>query len=107
MRAGQLNRIITINQPEQTAGPAGQQTSWVLFLTCYASISVLSSSEKYQYALFTSSATHKVTIRYQPGNPVRANMQVIFNGRTFIIEAVTDPDEDQRQQDLLCLELNT
>lgn len=41
-----------------------------------------------------------------PGTGVRANMLVLFQNRTFQIEAVLNPDERSKMLILLCIEIN-
>ena len=50
----------------------------------------------------TSEVTHLVTIRYLDG--VKASMLVWFRDRQFHIEAIIDPDEQQKVLFLLCIE---
>jgi SPP1 family predicted phage head-tail adaptor len=52
----------------------------------------------------TAQVTHRVTIRYLAG--VKSSMNICFRDRVFRIEAVVDPDEQQKVLYLLCVERN-
>ena len=58
------------------------------------------------YALgagFTSTVTHKVTIRY-PAVTIQAGMFVLYGSRSFLVQTVSDPDELRVQLDIMCQE---
>jgi SPP1 family predicted phage head-tail adaptor len=62
----------------------------------------LKGREIYAAQQRVSQVSHLVTIRYLDG--VKANMLVWFRDREFQIQAVIDPDEQQKVLFLLCLE---
>lgn len=106
LSAGQLNRPIVIESPSTTKDAFGQPstTGWTALLSTWASIRAVTSKEVYALgAGFTSQVTHKVTLRY-PTVTITPAMRVIYRGRTFVVQAVQDPDEERVQLDLLCLE---
>lgn len=104
--AGSLNRKITIQSQTTTQDVYGQpQQTWTDVLSTWASIKAATSKEVYAAAGFTSQISHKITIRF-PRVTLRSNMRVMYRGRVFDVQAVTDPDEGRVQLDLLCLERN-
>ena len=54
---------------------------------------------------FTGQLTHKVVIRY-PAVKITTGMQVLYMDRTFLVQTVTDPNENRVELDLMCLELS-
>ena len=107
MRAGQLNRRIQIVQPtaiQDASGQPGAPGDDVDVLDCAAAISVISGKEIYALGPgFTAQVSHMVRIRF-PAVDVAAGMKVIYGARTFLVQFVSDPDEDRRQLSLVCLE---
>lgn len=108
MEAGTLKRPITIEAPSVTQDSFGQpaETEWTTLLQTWASIDTITSKEAYALgAGFTSQVTHKITIRYHPVY-IGAGYRVLFRGHTYVVQAVSDPDEQRVQLDLMCLELS-
>lgn len=105
MRAGNLRRLITIQAQSKNKDSFGQpvDTDWQPVVSCWAQISALSARELFALGSgFTSEVTHRITLRYTPG--IAAGMRVCYQGRFFKVQTVSDPTEDKRQLDLLCLE---
>ena len=77
-----------------------------VFAEVWAAVEALSATAfgKTVYAAQqeTSQVTHRVTIRYLDG--IKASMLVWFRDRQFQIQAIVDPDEQQKVLFLLCLE---
>ena len=104
LQAGSLRHRIQINAQSTTADESGQlQQTWTVLYQCWAAIAAITSKELYSVTGYTSDVTHKITIRY-PAVTVKPQMQVAYQGRTFIVQAISDPDETKKQLDLLCLE---
>jgi SPP1 family predicted phage head-tail adaptor len=103
--SGQLNRPITIEAQSTAPDSFGQpQQTWTTVLSTWAGIGVVTSKEVYALgAGFTSQVTHKITLRF-PTVAITTAMRVVYRGRTFIIQAMSDPDEDRREMHLMCLE---
>lgn len=109
MEIGQLRRPITITTPSITSDAFGQPTTtgWTTLLSTWASIHAASSKDVYSLgAGFTSQISHKIVVRYHPSITIPAGAQILYDGRTFIVQAVTDPDEQMVQLHLMCLEIN-
>jgi SPP1 family predicted phage head-tail adaptor len=103
--SGRLNRPITIEAQSTAPDSFGQpQQTWATVLSTWAGIGVVTSKEVYALgAGFTSQVTHKITMRF-PTPAITTAMRVVYRGRTFIIQTVSDPDEDRREMHLICLE---
>lgn len=104
--AGKLNRRITIQSPSETKDEYGQPTTdWTDVGWPWASIAAPTSKEVYALGPgFTAQVTHKIVIRWREG--VTSAMRVVYRGRIFQIQTVSDPDEGRVQLNLMCLELN-
>ena len=79
-----------------------------VFAEVWAAVEALSATtfgkELYSAQQKVSQVTHRVTIRYIDG--VKSSMNVWHRDRQFQIEAVVDPDEQQKVLFLLCIERN-
>jgi SPP1 family predicted phage head-tail adaptor len=108
MRAGNLRRRITIQRTSSAKDSFGQfvDTDWQDVVRCWAQISVVTAREISALGSgFTSQVSHRVTLRF-PTQAVTAGMRVKYKARLFQVQAASDPTEDQRQLDLLCLEVS-
>lgn len=106
MQAGALNRRITIQTPSTTQDEFGQPTdTWADLITTWASVRVATSKEVYAASGFTAQVSHAITIRY-PAVKIRSAYRVLYEGRVFLIQVLSDPDEGKRQLNLLCYEQN-
>jgi SPP1 family predicted phage head-tail adaptor len=107
MNAAQLNRRITIQQRSQTRDVYGQPTAdWSDLFTTWGGIRAATGKEVYAASGFTSQVSHVITLRYRPRTPILNSYRVLYEGRIFRIQAVSDPDEGREQLNLLCLELD-
>jgi SPP1 family predicted phage head-tail adaptor len=105
--AGKLNRRITIQRPSQTRDQYGQLTTdWADVLSTWGGIRAATSKEVYAASGFTSQVSHVITLRYRPRTPILSSYRVNYQGRIFQLQAVSDPDENKVQVNLLCLELD-
>ncbi len=103
-------QISALNNANQYDTSGGWTTSGqTVIYTTWASIEALSAMEKFAAHEFVSQVTHQVIIRHPRGALVpgiNAGMQVLFNGRTFQIEGVLNPDERKKMLMLMCIEIN-
>lgn len=85
--ASNLRYRVSILQ-QGTADDYGEP-AYVPFATgVWSDIQDLRGIELIRAQKIAAQATHYVTIRYRPG--VLANMQIVWDGRTFFIEAILD-----------------
>ncbi len=109
MESGKLKRPIDLQSPSTTQDAFGQPSStWTTVASTWASINTITSKEVFALgAGFTSQVTHRITVRFNPEVTIEAGYRVIYRTRVFQVQAVSDPDEQRVQRDLLCLELST
>lgn len=106
LATGTLNRRVCIQAPTATQDASGQiVNSWTTLLHTWASIHAAPGKEIYATSGYVSELTHVVTIRY-PAVSVNSTMRVIYQSRVFLVQAVSDPNEERKQLNLLCKELN-
>lgn len=109
--AGKLKRPIMIEAPSATKDAFGQQATaadYTVALSTWASINTLTSKEVYALggSGFTAQVSHKITIRYNPSVTIAAGMRVLYRDRIFTVQIPSDPDEERRELDLICLEVS-
>lgn len=103
MRAGKLRYSITVQSPGTTQDAYGQETgSPVAITTAMADVVQLRGVELFRAKQVYPLATHRVTMRYQPG--ITPEMFIVFQGRTLNIVDVNDVDGLHRELDLVCME---
>lgn len=107
MQSGKLNRRIEIQSQSTSQDSFGQPlTTWTTVLCTWAGIRAATSKEVYAASGFTSQVSHVITLRYHPGLTILSSDRVVYEGRIFPIQAVSDPDEGKRELNLLCMEIN-
>lgn len=108
IRAGLLTRRVSIQQGKPGSDAEGNAT---LTPTAFADVSADVATPTTQDLLLAAQRgeqlTHMVTIRYRKQFPAPQNLWVIFQGRTFYVLGVTDPDEEHTQLVLRCQEFIT
>ena len=97
-----FNRVTFVNPA--TRDTDGSQLAGTDFATSWAKVAVLQGRELYKAQEVVQEVTHMVTIPYLAG--VQENMTISFDSRTFIIEAIDDPDERKVELRVLCREIN-
>lgn len=89
MRAGELDRRITIQQPNVTRNETGEEvTTWADVATVWAKADPVDGDEGFQSDRRVNTSRMQFTIRYRPG--VTAKMRVVYDGETFKIEDVRE-----------------
>jgi SPP1 family predicted phage head-tail adaptor len=104
MQAGQLNRRIFITQPPTAQDSAGQVSGvWPVFKTLWASVNPVSGREFVQGAQTESQITMTFEVRHI--TTITTDMRVQFDGKTWLIQSIIQPDDDHRRTQLMCREL--
>lgn len=106
MRAGQLNRRVTLQAKQGGFDPIGQPLpeDWADVATVWADIRFTSGLESIRGGAEASIAKASIRIRYRAG--VNAGMRVAHGERVYNITAVL-PDESRRvYMDLVCEVVN-
>lgn len=84
MRAGTLDRSITIEQPTETADANGQAVqSWTTYLATRADWIPLTSNDRFKAAAVHAVEAGKFRIRYSQG--VTEKMRIAFDGKYYKI----------------------
>ena len=104
--AGKLNKRITITKP--TADPDQNEYGEVTssdseVATVWASIEPVSARDMEVAKAFKSTVSHKVTIRHH--SDVDYGYAVEWNGRTFSINGILNPNFDDSELILFCSEV--
>lgn len=104
INAGKYRNIITIQQQATTKDSYGAETQeWTDFLKCRALITPISGKDYFAADVIQSETSHRLSMRYYPG--ITADMRVNYNDRIFIIQAVINFQEFNKELQLYCKEL--
>lgn len=97
LRAGQLNRRITLQAPVAALDAYGVPTpGWTNVMTVWAAIEPLSSRERINAQSIASEISHQLTVRYSSAltdTRVVAGYRALYKGRIFNIHAALNEDE--------------
>jgi SPP1 family predicted phage head-tail adaptor len=106
MLAGKLRHRLTIQQPDDHVGTANEELpNYSTFATVWGSVEPLSGSEGLQLRQMGSTASHRIKIRFHAR--ITNDMRVAWNSRYFYIESHSNPEERNREIELLCTERTT
>jgi head-tail adaptor len=110
LECGKLRHRIQIVQPSGAQDSWGavvndDAADWTTVCTCWASITAVTAMDVAAAGTFVSSISHKVTIRNPRFVVIGPNMQIWFEGRTFIIRGVANPDETNKMLYLFTTEI--
>ncbi len=98
------HQVVIYSRQEGTPDASGQRTyTLAAVATTRAEIGPVRSGEVERAHSFGVHTNTKVTIRYRPG--ITAAMQVVYQGRTLLINGVLNPDERNILLELYCQEL--
>jgi SPP1 family predicted phage head-tail adaptor len=104
-KIGDLRERIALQRESRSRDRAGGfVTSWLTVATVWARVAPVSTGERFMRQQMQASAEWKVTIRYR--SDLSPKMRVVWNGRTFEIRGMPNPDERRRFLDLACDELS-
>ncbi|MBK3333552.1 phage head closure protein [Burkholderia pseudomallei] len=108
LRAGQLNRVVSIQQRSTTQDSfGGLPESWTEIKQVYALVEALSGYEKMAGEAIASGVSHRITVRYDTifDDPkVVATYRVVYKNRIFDVQACMDIDEGNHIVELLATE---
>lgn len=101
MKAGSLNKRVTIQQPGTTQDEIGQPVAgWVDVATVWANIRNRTGSEAMRSDSETSVVQASIRLRYR--TDVDASMRVVYGARVYKIVAVLPDDVKKDHVDLVC-----
>jgi SPP1 family predicted phage head-tail adaptor len=87
-----LRHRITIERITRAGdGQGGQVDTWVSVATVWASVDVVSQSERLWGQKLAYQRTHKIIMRYMSG--ITTDMRIVFGDRRFQIKSVVSPEE--------------
>ena len=108
MRAGQLNRLVAVQQRSTARDGFGQQVeTWTTIKPVYAYIEALNGSERAAAQSISTDVSHRFTVRYDAifADPrLVATYRVVYGTRIFDINAALNVDESNRTIELLASE---
>lgn len=108
VRAGQLTRLISIQQRTTTQDGFGQQqTTWTEVKKVYAFIEALSGFERAAGQSMFTDVSHRITVRYDAifADPkIVAAYRAVYNGRNFNIQVAQNMDEGNAVIELMAAE---
>lgn len=103
MRAGQLNKMVRVEQKTAVANTYGEPVpTWTLFAERSAGIRPLVGRERWAAQQVNAQVTHEIRMRYFDG--LRADMRITHGGRVFTILAPLNTDERGREYVIPCEE---
>lgn len=103
MRSGKLRHEITIQAVTTTQdGYGGQTESWSTFATVRASVEPLQGREYFAAQQVQAEVTTRFRIRYLSG--VTPKMRVLYDGRTFNVASVINPNERSHELHIMAVE---
>lgn len=103
MRAGVIDKFVTIQSPSRTKrADGGFDTSWSTLQSVWSDIQPASARLVERYARGEQVISHVIVVR-QPSQ-ARSGMRVVYGSRTFYVEAAFDPREDGVWWHLVCRE---
>jgi SPP1 family predicted phage head-tail adaptor len=105
VRAGDLNRRITLQQPVEATDAEGAITvTYTTLRTVWAAIDALTGNEVFLAGQIEAMRPVTITIRYQ--SDVSPRLRIAYGSRVFQIRSVRDVEEKHRELELLCEELD-
>ena len=106
MRAGNLRHRVTIQTFTTTTDSYGQPIeSWATFAEVWGAVEPLTGREYFQAQQVQAEVNYRVRLRYLAG--VVPTMRVLHDGRTLEVQAVINPDERNRELQLMCREVDS
>lgn len=111
IEAGDLRHRVQIVQPngsqDAMGGVSQDPAQWSVVRTCWGSIEAWTGDQTLAAGQFTASTSHWIVIRHpRTAAPITAGMYVWWNTRTFLIEAVLNPNETTKLLVLVVTEIN-
>ena len=105
MRAGKLNRRITLQRREDVRQPSGQKKpEWVDWKTVWAQMKCTDGKTADSTGAIQHEGIYRFYIRRIPG--IRADMRVFYRGRVFTLTGPPIDWEDEKGLTLLAKELS-
>lgn len=106
VRAGRLNRRVTIERSTRSQNSYGEEVdSWSTLATRWASIVYSKGSEVYPFGAEKGKKPVSIMLRHGSDiDDISCNDRVVFESRVFDIESVANVHEDDHRIELTCVE---
>ena len=102
--ASKLRHRITFQERATGQDEFGQPIdTWQDICTVWAAVEPLSGREFWAAQQVQAEVTTRIRIRYRQG--IRPEMRVLYDGRTYDIQTVIDPEERHVELQLMCREV--
>lgn len=104
IRAGRLNRRVTIQRRDSGEDSAGQPVdTWSDIATRWAAIQDLNGREYFAASGEQSEVSTKIRLRYEPlFSDVTPEDRATWNGNIYNIKSVINPNAENRELILMC-----
>ena len=104
MRAGKLNKRITIQSKAASKDTYGEETiTWSTWATVWAAVEPLRGREFLDGKMITAEISHRFRIRARDG--ILEEWRVSYDSRVFDILAIIHIEERDREIHLMCQEI--
>jgi len=105
MQAGRLRHQVTIKYKETTQNDLGEEVIvWTDLVTVWAGVEPLRGREYMDSRQAQADVDTRIRMRYQEGVTVRPSHRVYFGSRVYEVISVIDPQERNRDLQLMCRE---
>ena len=106
MNPGKLNKRISLQSLVITSDSEGvQQSTWIDYKTVWASIEPLSVRYREFLAAQAINTEISVTIKIRYTEGINSAMRVKYGNRFYTIIAVVNPNESNKELNLMCKEV--
>lgn len=102
--AGDLRHRVELQAASTTRDRVGGLvTTWATLATVWAKVEPMSARESWWRQQMNAAAAWKISLRYRAD--LTTKHRIVYDGRTFEVRGVTDPDQGKRYLELACDEL--
>ncbi len=105
--AGRRRKLVTIQEPVEGIQDAFGQpaVTWRTVCQPWAAIEPFSGAERFTAGQVRAEVTHRLTILYRTG--ITPRCRITFDGRMLQIATIINPEERDKELELLCVEAVT
>lgn len=106
MKAGALRHLLTLQESSVATSSSGESSiSYTTVGKAWGSVEPLSGRELEWAKQSVANVSHKIRLRYNPNYAVGPDWRCTFSGRTFYFASVLNPDERNRELEILAVEI--
>ncbi len=106
MNAGRLRHRVTVQQKSVARTSSGaENVTWTNVGTFWARVQPLQGREYMEGRAQASDISTRILLRFQPGTTFTDAMRATWDGHTYQVVSVIEPDEARRELVLMCREL--